>query len=207
MAVLVALVAMLISGCSADEEEFPHGAWAVETADELQVIDFRADGSLWGGVGTPGQDPRTVALEDLAGSASYSVSGDILTFTGACPEPEEMVEATYRWGLDGDEVTLDIISDPCAYRGRAPLRATVLPAPNSRGTGHDPLDLPMEGEAAYFNVVVDGRTNRNAAFTYANPTEAAASIAGYVAFWHGVKVGADGTGSRTLMDRLMGRAQ
>jgi len=42
---------------------------------------------------------------------------------------------------------------------------------------------------------------------YAKPTEAAASIAGYVAFWHGVKVGADGTGSRTLMDRLMGRAQ
>ena len=114
--VLVALVVMLVSGCSADEEEFPYGAWAVELTDQLQVIDFRADGSLWGGVGAPGQDPQTVALEDLAGSASYSVSGDVLTFTGACPEPPEMMEATYRWGLDGDEVTLDIISDACAYR-------------------------------------------------------------------------------------------
>lgn len=64
---------------------------------------------------------------------------------------------------------------------------------------------PWKGEAAYFNVVVDGRTNKNAAFTYPNPTEAAASIAGYVAFWHGVKVRADGADSPSLMDRLMGR--
>ena len=64
---------------------------------------------------------------------------------------------------------------------------------------------PWKGEAAYFHVVVDGRTNKNAAFTYANPTEAAASIAGYVAFWHGVQVRADGADSRSLMDRLLGR--
>lgn len=47
---------------------------------------------------------------------------------------------------------------------------------------------PWKGEASYHHVVVDGRENRNAAWSYARPKAAAAEIAGRVAFWKGVQV-------------------
>jgi uncharacterized protein (DUF427 family) len=46
-----------------------------------------------------------------------------------------------------------------------------------------------KGEASYYDVVVDGAVNANAAWYYPEPKEAAASIRGRVAFWKGVKVG------------------
>ena len=53
-----------------------------------------------------------------------------------------------------------------------------------------------KGTANYYDVVVDGKTNEQAAWFYAEPKEAAAEIAGYVAFWKGVVVdGAAGPGS------------
>lgn len=45
-----------------------------------------------------------------------------------------------------------------------------------------------KGTARYFNVVVDGAINRNAAWYYPTPKDAAKEIAGYVAFWKGVVV-------------------
>jgi uncharacterized protein (DUF427 family) len=47
---------------------------------------------------------------------------------------------------------------------------------------------PWKGLASYYNVVVDGQVNRDAAWYYPQPKEAASNIAGYVAFWRGVKV-------------------
>jgi len=47
---------------------------------------------------------------------------------------------------------------------------------------------PWKGTASYYDVVVDGAVNRNAAWLYPRPTPAAAKIAGYVAFWRGVRV-------------------
>lgn len=47
---------------------------------------------------------------------------------------------------------------------------------------------PWKGTASYYDVVVDGERNANAAWTYPEPMEAAASIEGRVAFWHGVEV-------------------
>ena len=47
---------------------------------------------------------------------------------------------------------------------------------------------PWKGSADYLHVVVDGQTNENAAWTYPSPKPAAKEIAGYVAFWRGVKV-------------------
>lgn len=46
-----------------------------------------------------------------------------------------------------------------------------------------------KGEAHYYDVVVDGAVNANAAWYYPEPKEAAASIRGRVAFWKGVNVG------------------
>ena len=47
---------------------------------------------------------------------------------------------------------------------------------------------PWKGEASYYDVVVDGQTNANAAWTYPEPKEAAAEIRDHVAFWKGVEV-------------------
>ncbi len=50
-------------------------------------------------------------------------------------------------------------------------------------------DCPWKGTASYYDVVVEGKVNADAAWTYPTPKEAAKQIAGRVAFWRGVEVG------------------
>lgn len=45
-----------------------------------------------------------------------------------------------------------------------------------------------KGTAKYFNVVVDGKVNDNAAWYYPEPKSEAANIRDHVAFWRGVEV-------------------
>jgi len=45
-----------------------------------------------------------------------------------------------------------------------------------------------KGVASYYDVEVEGQTNPRAAWYYPDPSDAAASIKDYVAFWRGVKV-------------------
>ena len=47
---------------------------------------------------------------------------------------------------------------------------------------------PWKGTASYYDVVVDGEVNRDAAWYYPEPKAAAQEIAGRIAFWRGVKV-------------------
>jgi uncharacterized protein (DUF427 family) len=47
---------------------------------------------------------------------------------------------------------------------------------------------PWKGVASYYDVVADGATASDAAWTYPEPKEAASSITGHVAFWRGVEV-------------------
>jgi uncharacterized protein (DUF427 family) len=47
---------------------------------------------------------------------------------------------------------------------------------------------PWKGTASYFDVVVDGETNKDAAWYYPDAKPAAQEIKDYLAFWHGVKV-------------------
>ncbi|MFI7002124.1 DUF427 domain-containing protein [Nocardia sp. NPDC050175] len=47
---------------------------------------------------------------------------------------------------------------------------------------------PWKGTASYYTVVVDGQTNPDAAWYYADPKPEAAEIKDYVAFWRGVDV-------------------
>jgi uncharacterized protein (DUF427 family) len=47
---------------------------------------------------------------------------------------------------------------------------------------------PWKGEASYYNIVVDGKVNKDAAWYYPETKEAAANIKNYVAFWLGVKI-------------------
>ncbi|HEX9013684.1 MAG TPA: DUF427 domain-containing protein [Anaerolineaceae bacterium] len=45
-----------------------------------------------------------------------------------------------------------------------------------------------KGLASYYDVIVDGQINRDAAWYYPDPSHAATPIKNYVAFWNGVKV-------------------
>ncbi len=50
-------------------------------------------------------------------------------------------------------------------------------------------DCPWKGTASYYSIFVDGEENRDAAWYYPTPKEAAAEIRGRIAFWKGVEVG------------------
>ncbi len=45
-----------------------------------------------------------------------------------------------------------------------------------------------KGVASYYTIDVDGKINPDAAWYYPDPKPAAKNIAGYIAFWKGVKV-------------------
>ena len=45
-----------------------------------------------------------------------------------------------------------------------------------------------KGVASYYDLVVDGKTNKDAAWYYPEPKDAAKNIRGYIAFWRGVQV-------------------
>lgn len=45
-----------------------------------------------------------------------------------------------------------------------------------------------KGTASYYDVVVDGQSNSDAAFYYPTPSDAASQIKDHIAFWRGVTV-------------------
>ena len=47
---------------------------------------------------------------------------------------------------------------------------------------------PWKGTASYYDVVVGGEVNKDAAWFYPQPKDAAKEIKDHVAFWKGVKV-------------------
>jgi uncharacterized protein (DUF427 family) len=73
---------------------------------------------------------------------------------------------------------------------------------------------PWKGRASYYTVVVNGKANPDAAWYYPDPGRAAAHIAGYIAFSHGVRFehvledridAAQANGS--ILDRLLRRRE
>jgi len=67
-----------------------------------------------------------------------------------------------------------------------------FPPDSVRGEFLRPADThttcPWKGEASYYDVVADGKVNKDAAWYYPEVKEAAAEIKGRVAFWKGVRV-------------------
>jgi uncharacterized protein (DUF427 family) len=47
---------------------------------------------------------------------------------------------------------------------------------------------PWKGEASYYDISVDGKTNKDAAWYYPDPKAEAANIKDRIAFWKGVVV-------------------
>jgi uncharacterized protein (DUF427 family) len=67
-----------------------------------------------------------------------------------------------------------------------------FPADSIRSENFRPSDThttcPWKGLASYYDVVVGNDVNKDAAWYYPEPKDAAAEIKGRVAFWKGVKV-------------------
>ncbi|HYP29602.1 MAG TPA: DUF427 domain-containing protein [Blastocatellia bacterium] len=49
-------------------------------------------------------------------------------------------------------------------------------------------NCPWKGVASYYDVVVEGEVNKDAAWYYPTPKDAARQVKDRVAFWRGVKV-------------------
>jgi uncharacterized protein (DUF427 family) len=49
---------------------------------------------------------------------------------------------------------------------------------------------PWKGEASYYDVIVGGDRNEAAAWSYPQPSDAAAEIRDHVAFWNGIETDA-----------------
>jgi uncharacterized protein (DUF427 family) len=47
---------------------------------------------------------------------------------------------------------------------------------------------PWKGIASYYDIVVNGERNQDAAWYYPEPSEAASQIKDHIAFWRGVRV-------------------
>jgi uncharacterized protein (DUF427 family) len=50
---------------------------------------------------------------------------------------------------------------------------------------------PWKGEATYYTITVGGESNKDAAWTYPEPRDAAAEFKEHIAFWRGVEIRAD----------------
>ncbi len=78
----------------------------------------------------------------------------------------------------GDIVTIE----GNAYFPKAALRQEFL-RPSEHRTS-----CPWKGLAEYYTLEVDGKSNVDSAWYYANPKPAAAEIKDRVAFWKGVRI-------------------
>ena len=67
-----------------------------------------------------------------------------------------------------------------------------FPSQSVKGEYLRPSDTTTEcnwkGTASYFDVVVDGTVNPDAAWIYRNPKAKAEKISDRIAFWHGVDI-------------------
>ena len=77
--------------------------------------------------------------------------------------------------------------DTVVVEGNHYFPAAAFKAEFRRPSGHTTV-CPWKGTARYYDVVAGGRVNKDAAWYYPEPSEAARKIAGRVAFWKGVDV-------------------
>ncbi len=78
-------------------------------------------------------------------------------------------------------------NDIVTVEGNAYFPAAAL-APGVTTPSQHTSACPWKGTANYYSLTVDGKTNENAVWYYAEPKDAAKQIKGRLAFWKGVKV-------------------
>ena len=94
-----------------------------------------------------------------------------------------MATATWQGKVIADVAASDVV----VVEGNIYFPITSVHAENLQASSHQSV-CPWKGTAHYYDVVVDGNVNKNAAWVYPAPKDAARQIAGRVAFWKGVVV-------------------
>lgn len=92
-----------------------------------------------------------------------------------------MVKATWNNTLIAESDETVVVEGNHYFPTEAVHQEYLLASPATTQCG-------WKGTASYYDLVVDGKTNPQAAWYYADPKEAAAEIRGRIAFWHGVEV-------------------
>jgi uncharacterized protein (DUF427 family) len=92
-----------------------------------------------------------------------------------------MAQATYKGALlaESDDV---VVVEGNVYFPMASLRCERVRESQTHTV------CGWKGTASYFDVVVDGEVNADAAWYYPTPKPGAEAVAGRVAFWRGVEV-------------------
>lgn len=97
-----------------------------------------------------------------------------------------MVRATWNGALLAESDDTVVVEGNHYFPPEALQREHLAPSDHRSVCG-------WKGHASYYDVVVDGKVNRAAAWYYPDPKPAADAIRGRVAFWHGVRVEDDTT--------------
>lgn len=92
-----------------------------------------------------------------------------------------MVKATWNGTVIAESADT-VVVEGNHYFPIGDVRSELLKPSESHTTCH------WKGVASYYDVVVDGQVNRDAAWYYPTPSQAAERIKDRVAFWRGVKV-------------------
>ena len=92
-----------------------------------------------------------------------------------------MPKATWHGAVLAESDRTETVERNCYFPPDAVNRAHLRPS--DRNT-----TCPWKGVASYYDVVVDGATNEDAAWYYPTPKDAARQIKDHVAFWRGVTV-------------------
>jgi uncharacterized protein (DUF427 family) len=92
-----------------------------------------------------------------------------------------MPRAEWNGAVLAESDHCEVVEGNCYFPASAVNRAHLQ-------TSSTHTTCPWKGEASYYDVVVNGQTNKDAAWYYPTPKEAARNIKGHVAFWRGVTV-------------------
>ena len=86
-----------------------------------------------------------------------------------------MARAVWNGVVIADSDRCEIVEDNYYFPPETVRRELLRPSDKH-------TNCPWKGEASYYDVVVDGNVNRDAAWYYRDPKPAARNIAGYIAF-------------------------
>jgi uncharacterized protein (DUF427 family) len=92
-----------------------------------------------------------------------------------------MARATWNGTVLADSDRVEIVENNVYFPPES-VRRDYLRGSDTHST------CPWKGLASYYDVVVDGQVNKDAAWYYPAPKDAAKNITDYVAFWRGVAV-------------------
>ena len=92
-----------------------------------------------------------------------------------------MVKATWNGEVIAQSDRCEVVEGNHYFPPDAVKRQCLQPSETHTTCG-------WKGLASYYDVVAGGKVNKDAAWYYPDPKPAAQNIAGYIAFWKGVKV-------------------